>query len=364
MEKFIFDLQWFADAGSVVNATQNYVDAYTGETESFVTGVTDLGPLNKTFWDTALLDNARDELVYTQLGKKVSLPANRGRTMEFRRWKRLADIGVLTEGVIPSGKKMSIVAITVSLIQFGDYVAISDLLDQHGIEDVRLGAIEELGAAGGATLEKNVRNVLMQSTNIIFADATNKSTGAYVSTPSDEAGLQTALATYNCNLTMRVCNKAATQLQKGAQMIKYSGGYYVAVVHPDVAEDIRNDDQWIHAHEYSAVEEIFNGEIGRVHGIRFLVSNYAPVIKKTSPAQTYATYKTFVFARDAFAVIDPEGGSMETIIKDKGEAGGPLNQFSTCGVKFETAAKILYQERMLTIWSGSSYSAVETTNVA
>jgi len=362
MEKLFLDLQRFADAGTLVNATQNYVNAYTGETTSFVTGVTDLSPLNKTFWDTALLDNARDELVYTQLGKKVSLPENRGRTIEFRRWKRLADIGVLTEGVIPTGKKMSIVAITVSLVQYGDYVAISDILDAHGIEDTKLGAVEELGAAGGLTLEKTVRNTLMGSTNIIFADALNPSTGAYVSTPSNEAGLQSALVSYSCNLTARMINKAATQLQKGAQMVKYSGGYYVAVVHPDVAEDIRNDDAWIHYHQYSATEEIFNGEIGRMHGVRFLVSNLAPVIKKDG--QSYATYKVFFFAKDAFAVIDPEGGSMETIIKDKDQIGGPLNQFMTVGCKFETASKILYQERMVTVWCGSSYSATETANVA
>ena len=216
MDKLIFNLQWFSDAGTLVNATGNYVNAYTGDTTDFVTGVTDLSPLNKTFWDTALLDNARDELVHTQLGKKVSLPENKGRTIEFRRWKRLADIGVLTEGVIPTGKKMSIVAITASMTQYGDYVAISDLLDAHGIEDTKLGAVEELGAAAGLTLEKTVRNTLMGSTNIIFADAYNGS--SYVSTPSDEAGLQTALGSYTCNVTARVINKAATQLQKGAQM--------------------------------------------------------------------------------------------------------------------------------------------------
>ena len=360
MDIFVFDLQWFADAGTLVNATQNYVNSYTGETESFVTGVTDLGPLNKTFWDTALLDNARDELIYTQLGKKVSLPENKGRTIEFRRWKRLADIGVLTEGVIPTGKKMSIVAITVSLVQYGDYVAISDLLDAHGIEDTKLGAVEELGAAAGLTLEKTVRNTLMGSTNIIFGDATNKSTGAYVSTPTTEAELQTALVSYNVNMTPRVINRAATQLQKGAQGVKYSGGYYVAVVHPDVAEDLRNDNAWIESHKYAAVEEIFNGEIGRMHGVRFLVSNLAPVIK--TQLQTYATYKTFFFAKEAFAVIDPDGGSLETIIKDKDQIGGPLNQFLTVGCKAETASKILYQERLVTVWTGSSYSATETAN--
>ena len=109
MKKMHINLQRHADAGTLVNATGNYVNAYTGATTSFDSDY-DLSPLNKTFYDTTLLDNARDELIFTQLGKKQSLPANKGRTIEFRRWKTLGRVGQLTEGVIPTGKKMSMVA--------------------------------------------------------------------------------------------------------------------------------------------------------------------------------------------------------------------------------------------------------------
>ena len=362
MDIFRLNLQQFADAGTLVNATGNYVNAYTGSTESFTPGVTDLSPLNKTFYDTTLLDNARDELIFAQLGKKVSLPANKGRTIEFRRWKTLGRVSQLTEGVIPTGKKLSIVAITASLSQYGDYVTISDVIDLHGIDDVVLGATEELGAAAGLTYDELVRNVLLGGTNIIFADVYNGST--YVTTPSTEAGLQSALGNdgYTANLTPRIINKAVTNLKKGAKMKKYSGNMYVAVIHPDVAEDLRNDPAWLDAHKYAAPDEIFTGEIGRLHGTRFLESNLAPVIK--SDGQSYATYKTIFLARDAFGVVDPEGGGMQTIIKSAKEIGGPLEQFSTVGTKFEMAAKILYQERMVTVWSGSSYSGTETPNVA
>ena len=98
-----------------------------------------------------------------------------------------------------------------------------------------------------------------------------------------------------------------------------------------------------------------------MHGIRFVESNFAPVIK--SEGQTYATFKTMVFAKDAFAVVDPEGGNLEMIIHNEKEIGGPLNQYGTVGVWFEMACKILYQERMITIWSGSSYSSVEEDNL-
>ena len=358
MKKFLFDLQWFAEAGTLVNTTLGYRNAYTGDLTEF-DGTYDLSTLNKTYFDTTLLDNARDQLIFAQLGKKQPLPANHGRTIEFRRWKTLGRVSQLTEGVIPTGKKMSQVAITCSLTQWGDYVTISDILDIHAIDDVTTGAVEELGAAAGLTNDLLVRNVLLGGTNIIFADAYSGST--YQSTPANKAALLSALgSSYTCNLTPKIINKAVTNLKKGAKNKRYSGMYYVAVVHPDVAEDLRNDPAWIEAHKYAAVEEIFTGEIGRMHGVRFVESNIAPVIKEQS--DSYATFKTMFFAKDAFAVIDAEGG-METIIKSRKDIGGPLEQFGTVGTKFEMAAKILYQERMCTVWSGSSYSGTETQNI-
>lgn len=362
MKEFIFDLQLFAEAGTLVNATQNYVNAYTAETTPFTPGSDDLSSLNKTFYDTELLDNTREKLIFTQLGRKQALPANHGRTVEFRRWRTLGRISQLTEGVIPTGKKLGQVAITVTLAQYGDYVTVSDLLDLHAIDDVVLGATEELGAAAGETMDILVRNVLIGGTQIMFADY--YTSGTYAGTPTTESGLQSALGTSNtvCNLTPTMINKAVTQLKKSAKGLKFAGQYYVAVIHPDVAYDLRQDAAWLDAHKYAAPEEIFTGEIGRMHGVRFIESNNAPVIKKSG--QTYATYKTIFLCKDAFAVIDPEGGGMRTIIKSAKEIGGPLEQFSTVGCKTEMAAKILYQERMLAVWSGSSYSSTETQNIS
>ena len=293
---------------------------------------------------------------------KQTLPANHGTSIEWTRWQTLGRIHKLKEAVIPTGKKMGIVAITVSIAQYGDYVTISDMSKLHGVHPIMLGAEEELTAAATLTYEELIRNTLIGGTNVLFCDAINKSTGAYVSTPSTEAALQTALASYDCNVTSKMLAKASTQLKKTAKMKKYEGNYYLAVVHPDVAEDLRvNDDAWIEAHKYSAAEEIFAGEIGRMHGIRFVESNLAPVIK--SDGQSYATFKTLIFAKDAFAIVDPEGGNMRMIVKSEKEAGGALEQFGTVGVKLSCACKILYPERMLVLWSGSSYSSVEEDNL-
>jgi len=74
-------------------------------------------------------------------------------------------------------------------------------------------------------------------------------------------------------------------------------------------------------------------------------------------------YATYFFGKDAFGIIDPDGGALEMIVKDKSQIGGPLNQFSTIGYKFETnGATILYVERVLRVMSCSSYSGIDESN--
>ena len=164
-------------------------------------------------------------------------------------------------------------------------------------------------------------------------------------------------------LTPDMIAKAATKLKK--DKVPTINGKYVAVVHPSVVYDLRKSEAWMDSHKYSAVTEIFNGEIGELHGVRFVENVLAPVLggdtyKNKSGGVTYATY---FFGLDSFGIIDPAGGGLEMIVHDKSEIGGPLNQFSTIGYKLETnGATILYPERLLRVMSVSSYSATDETN--
>ena len=57
----IFDiapLQLFADSGTLVNTSVNYVNAYTGSTTAF-DGTNTLAGELKTYYDTEMLENAR-----------------------------------------------------------------------------------------------------------------------------------------------------------------------------------------------------------------------------------------------------------------------------------------------------------------
>lgn len=355
--------QFFADAGTLVNATGNYVNAGTGKTTEF-SGNDTLTPTMKTFYDTQLLENVRPDLYHAQFAEKQALPRNHGKTVEWRKWNTLKDAETLTEGVIPTGQKMGQSSMNASIEQIGTYVTISDQLELHALDNMILGATEELGASAALSIDKRVRNVVVAGHNVQYCDKVSSS-GTHTAVTGRSGLDKTAL------LTPLEINKAVTTLKKlGAKPIN---GKYVAIIHPSVSFDLRNSDGWVEAHKYAAVTEIFNGEIGELHGVRFVESNNAKVFNDSTcpvkpaqsdgnPAVHYSVYPTLFFGKGAFRMIDPEGGNLEMIVKNKGEIGGPLDQFSTVGYKAEMATKIVYEDRMVRVESCSSYSETDEAN--
>lgn len=433
------NLQLMADAGTLVNATGNYVNAYTGAQTAFSGKDTLVGEL-KTFYDTELLENARVELFYAQFATKQPLPAGNGTSVEWRKWNTFARATQLVEGVIPTGQKFGMSTKTGAINQYGTYATISDKLELHAFDNVILGATEEMGASAAETQEVLIRDALFVNTNVMYADVISAQ-GAYVKTPTQSAGLVHDSTNGYAYLTPDMINQAVTKMKK--DRVPTINGKYVAVIHPSVAYDLRKSDEWIEAHKYAATTEIFNGEIGELHGMRFVEDVFAPVIKgedlasdvrslkinkqagysgaitsvdfdgstagvaadaligriieingvaaivtdNTATSITFAStdfgtiadnadinpgegsfggdaaYATYCFGRDSFGIIDPAGGALQMIMHDKDEIGGPLNQFSTVGYKFETnGATVLYPERCLRIMSASKYSGTDEAN--
>nr|DAI53640.1 MAG TPA: major capsid protein [Caudoviricetes sp.] len=376
-------LQFFADAGTLVNATGNYVNAYTGATEAFA-GTNTLSGEMKDFYDTELLENARIEMFYAQFALRQPLPANHKGSVEWRKFNTFARASKLQEGVIPQGQKFGMSSITGSIDQYGTYTSITDKLELRAYDDIILNATEEMAASAAETQEALIRDALLSGTNVLYCDNIDKDTGAKISTPTScatmGAGGSTAAAGGGSAtphgwalLTPKMVNKAVTIMKKNR--VPRINGYYYAVIHPSVAHDLRNDKDWIEAHKYAAPEALFNGEIGELHGVRFIENVFAPVMGKAGTQaanddeyvnqERGRTYATYFFGQNAFGIIDPEGGALEMIVHDKSEGGvgGPLNQFSTIGYKFETnGATILYPERMLRVMSVSEFSATDEVN--
>lgn len=262
------NLQRFAEAGTNVIGTTQNVNAFTGVGTPH-TAANTMSPTMKTYYNTELLENARNEHYFAQFGTRQALPRNKGKVIEWRKFNTLPNADVLTEGVIPKGKNFGLTSMVGTIRQLGMYITVSDQLDLHAVDNILLGATEELGASAGETQDVAIRNVLMEGTNVMYADALDEN-GKPVSTPEGRYQLTGA-----CKLTPDTVNRAVTLLKKlKAPRIN---GKYIALIHPSVSYDLRNSPYWVEAHKYASPEEIYNGEIGELHSVRFIESTTATV---------------------------------------------------------------------------------------
>ncbi len=247
----LFDIQFFADAGTLVNGTANYPNAYDSTAAESFSGSNTLSAEMKDFYDTELLENARVEQFYAQFAKRQPLPRNHKGTVEWRKWNTFAPASQLTEGVIPTGQKFGVSAITGTIAQYGTYTAITDRLELRAYDDVILGATEEMGASAAETQEKLIRDALLTNANVLYCDNIVLATGAKT---ADQAAVAAAGdnpavpavkgtpdapsymlddGTNRCVLTPAMVNKAVTILKKN-RVPRINGRYY-AVIHPSVA---------------------------------------------------------------------------------------------------------------------------------
>lgn len=300
----------------------------------------------KTFYDMTLIDEAQANLVHDQFGQKRPIPANGGKTIEFRKFAPLAKaLTPLTEGVTPDGKSLEVSTITAEVAQYGDYITQSDVLELTALDNTILEATKLLGRQAGLTLDTIVRNVLHSGTNVTYCP---KSSGTAVTSRS---GLDDT-----CLLTVDVINQVVAKLR--AQNAPTIGGKYVAIIHPYVAYDLMTDPKWIDAHKYTNPTNLYEGEIGEIGGVRFV---------QTTEAKIYSggVFGTLIMGEGAYGVTEITGGGLQTIVKQKGSAGtaDPLDQRSSVGWKAIKTAELLIPNYIVRVESKSKvFSATATEN--
>lgn len=287
----------------------------------------------KTFYDKTLLTRLLPTLVFAKFGQKKSIPSKSGKTIEFRKFASLKPATTpLTEGVTPTGKNLSVSAITTSVNQYGDYVEISDMLDLVGIDPVLTESAELLGEQAGLTIDNVVRDEVCAGTNILYA-------GGKAST--DEI---TASDKISADLIAR-----AVVILKKANVKKFDGKHYIGIVDPETAYDLMKDPLWLDISKYSGGKAIMDGEIGKLHGVRFIETTETLVKENTSDIDVHCS---MIIGKDAYGVVDVDGKvKPENIVKGFGSAGtaDALDQRATSGWKAVFTAKRLDEEGMIRI---------------
>ncbi len=243
-----------------------------------VTTDSDLSAEMRTFYSDYLIDNASPKLVHDQFGQKQPVAKNGGKTVQFRKYSPLPKATTpLTEGVTPSGRKLNVTGETAEIAQYGDYVELSDMLLLTAIDNNVVQATKLLGAQAGATLDTIVREVINGGTNVQYAD--DSVSARHLLVGGKGSG--------NNYLTVSMIKRAARKLK--AMNAEKIDGAYVAIIHPDVAYDLMHDPDWVNASEYAGSCNIFEGEIGKIAGVRFVETSEAKIFSAEPLSTNFPT---------------------------------------------------------------------------
>lgn len=221
----------------------------------------------KTYYSMRLINLAEPELIHDQFGQKHPIPKNSGKTIEFRKYDSLPKALVpLTEGVTPAGQKLSMGVIRATIKQYGDYIELSDILELTAIDNNLVQATRLLASQAGRTSDTITREVLAGGTNVVYAGGA-KDRSELVGGDATEAN--------NKYLSVDDIRKAVRALKvMNAQKIN---GYFAGIIHPDTAYDLMSDKKWVDVKTYSDPDGIYEGEIGKIEGVRFVETTEAKI---------------------------------------------------------------------------------------
>lgn len=305
-----------------------------------VTTQASLSPTIQTYYDKKLLARLLPMLFHMKWAQKRPIPKNGGKSINFRQFTPLSHATTpLTEGVTPAGNSLTITEIDATLAQYGDFIEISDILDMVAIDPVLDETADLLGEQAAQTLDVIAREVLAAGTTVQYAN------GKLSRATIDAADV----------LTVLEIRKAVRTLKRN-NVKPIDGRNYVAIVEPGSTFDLQSDPKWEEAAKYGKPEQLFDGEIGRIFGVRFVETSLAKIFAGAGDAGADVA-ATLVFGKDAYGMSDVESsGAVKNIIKPHGSGGtsDPLNQRATSGWKATFVVKILEQLAMVRIEHGIS----------
>ena len=261
---------------------------------SGITGVTNpnttgsLSPEVSTYYEKVFLDRAEYELVLKEGAQMRTHPANEGRTVNFTRYSPLM---IITDplGELSNPVTCAITACTVAmtLSEYGLTTIHSKLLTLVSIDSGMKEKVELVGQNMGESLNRLVRNELQNGT-------------AYY-------GNGHHVASFTAGDTLDACDiRQMTKALELARAKPYKDGMYMGKTDPISKYNLIGDTTWVNAKTYSAVKDLYKGEMGELYQVRWLLNK--DVSSGTEAASTASSttvrYYTYVHGDNAFGCYD------------------------------------------------------------
>ena len=342
----------------------------------------DISPAVAAYSVVRMLERAMPYLHLEKFGQVYPLPTNSTKTAKFRRYFLQGATGAagtgsgafkiptsttpLVEGVTPSGSVLANQDYTATVDQYGDFVTISDVIEDTHTDRVLEQATDILGESAAVSVEEIRFAVLKAGTNVFYAGAVaGRSTVASKIVLADQRRVTTALNRQNAKKITQVVASTANYNTKSVE------ASFMALMHPDLETDVRDIVGFKVVADYGPHTSPFEGEVGSAEQVRYLTSTViapflgAGVVTGSAPTLRHSdsgsgdkvdVYPILIFARDAFGIVPLKGKSSMTpmVVNPKPAPGDPLGQRGTVGYKLYTTTVILQDAWMARLEVGAT----------
>ena len=341
-----------------------------------ITTYGDISPAVAAYSVVRMLKRAIPYLHIEKFGQTYVIPNNSTQTAKFRRYFLTGATGAagpdgggvngaatgfniplaltpLVEGVTPAGSTLTNQDYTVQLAQYGDFMTITDVVEDTHTDPVLQQMTDVLGEQAAVTLETLRYNVLKAGTNVWYQNlVAGRANVAGAMTLADQRRVTTGLNRQNAK---KITTVVASNADFNTKSVEAA---YVALCHPDLETDIRNMTGFVPVASYGPHTTPWEGEIGSVEQVRYMTSTVFTPFSDSGAAVT-GTFRTtsgtnndiypvLILGRDAFGLVPLKGTSsmIPMVVNPKPSPGDPLGQRGTVGYKFWTATVILQDAYM------------------
>lgn len=378
-----------------------------------------LTALMKTYYDKLLLEVARPKMVLDQFADKSrDIPRHEGQTVSFQRFVPLEVVTTTTnEGELPPYVELEAMRFEATLQKYANAVRITEEVELTALSPVLEAAVKELGENMGQSLNRLYRGALAKflypmrvdnsatygkscvataGTTTTLTDATNLSEaadfwngGTVVITSGQNKGYSahiddfaSGVITFSPALkeacdagdTFRVVTSTGitstnvitcSAVERAVALLKYfnaptyDGKYYIGIISPFVQYDFMQDSAWVNAHHYAQDTALFDGEVGRWGGVRW-VEDTDPWLEAAGTIGTYnangAVHQTPIFGRHCYAGVGIEGVPDKLFIKKPGDqdTSNYINAYSMVAWRVYFVPVVLNALFGVTLISGAS----------
>lgn len=226
--------------------------------------------------------HAQPVLRFTQFAvQKTDLQAQSGLTVKVTIYDNLAMGGALTENTPIGTQALSTSQKEISVKEFGNAVAVTELLLQASFDDVMGSAAKLLGMDYAKVVDNELKTTVLGGTQVVYANGKTARADLTAGDVMDSAVIKDGvevLATNNAG--------------------KYNNDYYVTFIHPHHARGIRDDNEFMNVTSYG---KQYAGEIGRIHDVVFIETTQMPILA-TATTTGESVYQAVMFGENAYAL--------------------------------------------------------------